>query len=85
MASVKEEPRQMVAPKRMLVQGQIDRDVYWQFRDLIRSHKLTVSEGLGWAMRSVLSQAGVKVRADRGDRQRAENGGGGTDAEALGL
>jgi hypothetical protein len=75
MESVKEkDPPQTAAPKKIMVQGMVDRDVYFLFRDLLASHKLTTQAGLAWAMRSLLVQAGVKVRADRG--QRTQDAGG---------
>ena len=68
MASVADSHDQIMVGKKVLVQGQIDRDVYGQFRDLCASHKLTIGQGLSWALRNLLGQAGVKTRPDRGER-----------------
>lgn len=59
---------QKAGGKQVLLQGLVDRDIYFLFRDLCHSHKLTLAQGLAWAMRSLLTQAGIKVKADRGER-----------------
>jgi len=56
------------APKKILLQAMIDRDVAFQFKNLVASHQLTIAQGLSWALRNLLTQAGVKVRADRRER-----------------
>ena len=68
MASVADSHEQTMAGKKVLVQGQVDRDVYGLFKDFCASHKLTLAQGIAWGMRSLLTQAGVRVRADRGER-----------------
>jgi hypothetical protein len=55
-------------PNKINFQAWVDRDVYFAFRDLLKSHKISMGEGATWAMRSRLVAAGVKVRADRGTR-----------------
>lgn len=68
MEAVIDAEKQTMLGRKVLLQGQIDRDVYGQFRDLCASHKLTLTQGMSWAIRTLLTQAGVKVRADRGER-----------------
>lgn len=65
MASVTE-------PRKILIQALVDRDIAFQFKNLVAAHGLTMQEGLSWALRNLLTQAGIRVRADRGKRQRAE-------------
>jgi hypothetical protein len=58
--------KEAAGPNKIMIQGLIDRDAYSLFRALCHSHKLTVSKGLNWAVRSLLSRAGVFVKPDRG-------------------
>lgn len=44
MASVADSHEQTMAGKKVLVQAQVDRDLYGQFRDLCGSHKLTIAQ-----------------------------------------
>lgn len=68
MESLNDSAVKAVSGKKVLIQGLVDRDLYGQFRDFCASHQLTLAQGIGWGMRSLLTAAGVKVRADRGDR-----------------
>jgi hypothetical protein len=43
------------------LQAAVDRSLYFQFRDLIRAHGLTLTQGTEWALRNLLVQAGVKL------------------------
>jgi hypothetical protein len=67
MEAVNQAP-QKAAPRKIHIQALIDRDVGFQFRALVAAHGLTMQEGLSWALRNLLTQAGIKVRADRGER-----------------
>ncbi len=48
--------------KKFPLQAAVERSLYFQFRDLIRAHGLTVGQGAEWALRNLLIQAGVKIR-----------------------
>jgi hypothetical protein len=74
MEAVADSRKQAVSGNRTMVQGWVDRDAYFVFRDFCASHKLTIGQGIGWAIRSLLMQAGVKVRRDRVDGFGASNG-----------
>ncbi len=77
MESLNDSAVKAVSGKKVMVQGLVDRDLYGQFRDLCGSHRLTLAQGIAWGMRSLLTAAGVRVRADRGGRgQNATDGGG---------
>lgn len=69
MEAVADSHKQTMLGKKVMVQGLVDRDAYGLFRDLCASHKLTIAQGMSWAIRNLLAQAGVKVRADRGERR----------------
>jgi hypothetical protein len=60
--------KQRAEPTKINFQAWVDRDIYFAFRDLMKSHKISMGHGATWAMRSILLSAGVKVRADRGAR-----------------
>jgi hypothetical protein len=84
MEEVKEtNARKNAEPNKIMVQGLVDRDIYFPFRDLVKSHKLTMAAGLGWAMRSLLTQAAIKVRADRGTREQPASRSTGRAEEAV--
>ena len=61
--------KEKAEPNKINFQAWVDRDVYFAFRDLMKSHKISMGEGATWAMRSKLVAAGVKVRRDRGMRE----------------
>ena len=63
------EKDQRAEPTKINSQAWVDRDIYFAFRDLMKSHKISMGQGVTWAMRSILLAAGVKVRRDRGMRE----------------
>ena len=59
---------------RIPVYVEVDRDLFFKFKDLLKAHKLDLRDGISWGMRALLTRAGVEVRADRGERaQSAEH------------
>jgi hypothetical protein len=52
----------MVRERKFLLQTQVDRAVYFQFKELCKAHKITVAAGVDWALRTKLTQAGIRIR-----------------------
>ena len=55
-------PRGESEMRKFLLQTQVDRAMYFTFKDFSKAHGLTVARGVEWALRNLLTQAGVKIR-----------------------
>ena len=71
----------MAKENRIGVYIEIDRDLYFKFKDLLKAHRLDLRDGISWGMRALLTRAGVEVKADRGQRTEAASREGERNAE----
>ena len=49
---------------RLLLQAKVPREIVFKTKDLAHAHGITIEATVTWALRSLLTRAGVRIRPD---------------------